>query len=88
MFVSILCPHLLSTLTSHTLLVILCDEGNRQAENGVDTAIKYLTGKGLGSINRRSMVTLTGEPFKAAGDSEYQILVVCPDLTNPRHCSL
>ena len=88
MFVSILSPHLLSTLTSHTLLVILCDEGNRQAENGVDTAIKYLAGKGLGSINRRSMVTLTGEPFKAAGDSEYPILVVCPDLTNTRHCSL
>ena len=88
MFVSILSPHLLSTLTSHTLIVILCDEGNRQAENGVDTAIKYLTGKGLGSINRRSMVTLTGEPNKAAGDSEYMILVVCPDLTNPRHCSL
>ena len=78
MFVSILSPLLLSPVISHcfTLLVILCDEGNRQAENGVDTAIKYLTQKGLASINKKSMVTLTGEPFKAAGDSEYLILVV------------
>ena len=78
MSVSILCPVLLSTVSYHCFppLVILRDEGNRQAENGVDTAIKYLTQKGLANINKKSMVSLTGEPFKAAGDSEYLILVV------------
>ena len=38
----------------------------------------YLTQNNMGSINKKSMVTLTGEPNKAAGDSEYMILVVCP----------
>ena len=69
---------LLSTVIHHcfTLLVIVCDEANRQAENGVETAIKYLTQKGLASVNKKSMVTLTGEPNKAASDSEYLILLV------------
>ena len=59
-----------------TLLVIVCDEANRQAENGVDTAIKYLMQNGMASVNKKSMVTLTGEPNKAASDSEYLILLV------------
>ena len=78
MFVSIFSHVLLSTVNYHcvTLLVILCDEGNRQAENGVDTAIKYLMQNGMGSVNKKSMVTLTGEPNKAASDSEYLLLLV------------
>ena len=59
-----------------TLLVIVCDDGNRQAENGVDTAIKYLAQNNMGNINKKSMVTLTGEGSKAALDSEYPILAV------------
>ena len=73
MFVSIFSHLLLSTVSPHcfTLLVIVCDEGNRQAENGVETAIKYLTQNNKANINKKSMVTITGQPFKAAGDSEY-----------------
>ena len=61
------------TVSSHcfTLLVIVHDEGNRQAENGVETAIKYLAGNNMGNINKQSMVSLTGDPVDAAGDSEY-----------------
>ena len=78
MFVSIFSHLLLSTVSPHcfTLLVILCDEGNRQAENGVETAIKYLAQNNMANINKKSMVTLNGEPNKAAGDSEYLMLVV------------
>ena len=54
-----------------TLLVIVHDEGNRQAENGVETAIKYLAGNNMGNINKQSMVSLTGDPVDAARDSEY-----------------
>ena len=77
MFVSIFSHVLLSTVNYHcvTLLVILCDEGNRQAENGVETAIKYLAQNNMANINKQSMVTITGEPNKAAGDSEYLMLV-------------
>ena len=73
MFVSIFSHVLLSTVNYHCviLLVILCDEGNRQAENGVETAIKYLAQNNMANINKQSMVTITGEPNKAAGDSEY-----------------
>ena len=42
----------------------------------MDTAIKYLAQNNMANINKKSMVTLTGEPFKAAGDSEYLILLV------------
>ena len=78
MFVSIFSHVLLSTVNYHcvTLLVIVCDEGNRQAENGVETAIKYLAQNNMANINKQSMVTITGEPNKAAGDSEYLMLVV------------
>ena len=67
---------LLSTLTSHSfnIPVIVCDENNRQAENGVDTAIKYLAQNNMASVNKQSMVTLTGQPVNAAGDSKYLIL--------------
>ena len=56
---------------SFTLLVIIRDEANIQAENGVETAIKYLTGNNMTNINKQSMVTLTGQPVNAAGDSKY-----------------
>ena len=59
-----------------TLLVIVCDDGNRQAENGVETAIKYLDRNNMANINQNSMVFSTGEPFKTADDCEYLILVV------------
>ena len=55
---------------------MVCDEGDRQAENGVETAIKYLAQNNMANINKKSMVTLTGQPFKAAGDSEYLMVVV------------
>ena len=62
-----------SSVSSHcfSLLVILRDEANIQAENGVETALKYLAGNNMTNINKRSMVTLSGEPVNAARDSEY-----------------
>ena len=68
-----------------SLLVIVCDEGNRVAENGVDTAIKYLSQNNMANINKRSMVALSGEPFKDARDREYLIYVgsVGPDQLPP-----
>ena len=70
------CPVLLNSGSYHcfTLLVIVTEEGNRPAENGVDTAIKYLAQNNMGNINKKSMVTLTGEPFGTAGDSEYLVV--------------
>ena len=41
------------------------------AENGVDTAIKYLSQNNMANINKKSMVSLTGEPVEAARGSEY-----------------
>ena len=75
MFVSI-SSTLLSTLTSHSfnITVIVHDQNHRQAENGVATAIKYLAGNNMGNINKQSMVSLTGQPVNAAGDSKYLIL--------------
>ena len=78
MFVSIFSHVLLYTVSSHcfTLLVIVCDEGNRPAENGVDTAIKYLTQNNMGNINKKSMVTLTGETENTTRDCEYLRVLV------------
>ena len=45
------------------------------AENGVDTAIKYLSQNNMANINKKSMVALSGEPFKDARDREYLIQV-------------
>ena len=42
----------------------------------METAIKYLSQNNMASVNKQSMVTLTGEPVNAAGDSEYLILIV------------
>ena len=55
------------------------------AENGVDTAIKYLSQNNMANINKKSMVTLSEEPFKALGDSEYLIYQgsVGPDQVPP-----
>ena len=47
----------------------------------METAIKYLTQNNMASINKQSMVTLTGEPVNAAGDSEFLTLGVSTDLT-------
>ena len=47
----------------------------------MDTAIKYLAGNNIGNINKQSMVTLTGQPVNAAGDSEFLTLGVSTDLT-------
>ena len=83
MFVSIFGQLLLPTVSSDcfTPPVIVCDEGNRQAENGVDTAIKYLAQNNMANINKKSMVSLTGEPFQAAGGSEYQHHLLLVSLT-------
>ena len=59
-----------------TPLVILSDEGNRQAENGVETALKYLAQNNRANINKKSMVALTGDADKATQDSEYLMVVV------------
>ena len=59
-----------------TPLVILSDDGNRQAENGVETALKYLAQNNRANINKKSMVALTGDADKATQDSEYLMVVV------------
>ena len=48
------------------------DEGNRQAENGVDTAVKYLAQNNLATINKRSVVDFMtdDEPAQAVGKGE------------------
>ena len=46
------------------------------AENGVDTAIKYLSQNNMANINKKSMVTLTGDGDKAMQNSEYLMVVV------------
>ena len=48
------------------------DEGNRQAENGVDTAVKYLAQNNLAAINKKSVVDfMTDEdPAFAMGKGE------------------
>ena len=53
-------------------LVIVMDEGNRQAENGVDTAIKYLAQKNLANINKKSVLDfmMDEEPSNAVGKGE------------------
>ena len=53
-------------------LVVVMDEGNRQAENGVDSAIKYLTQNNLATINKKSVVDfMTDEdPAIAMGKGE------------------
>ena len=78
MFVSIFCPHLLSTGSYHcsTLLVILSDEGDKPAENGVETALKYLAQTNKANINKKSMVTLTGDLENTTRDSEYLVVLV------------
>ena len=65
------------------MAVIVCDEGNRVAENGVETAIKYLAQNNMASVDKKSMVTLSGDPRRAAEDSEYLSLVVGPDQPLP-----
>jgi ionotropic glutamate receptor len=64
----LLTSYLALTLGQGLNVLIVCDERNIQAENGVDTAIKYLTQNNMANINKKSMVTLTGEANKAAGD--------------------
>ena len=79
MFVSIFSPHLLSPGSYHstsTLLVILSHEGDRPAENGVETALKYLAQTNKANINKKSMVTLTGELENTTRDCEYLMVVV------------
>ena len=53
-------------------LVVVMDEGNRQAENGVDTAIKYLAQNNMASINKKTVVDFMTdeEPAKAVGKGE------------------
>ena len=48
------------------------DEGNRQAENGVDTAIKYLAQNNLANINKKSVLDFMKdeEPSNAVGKGE------------------
>ena len=45
------------------------DEGNRQAENGVDTAIKFLAQNNLATINKKTVLDFMTdeEPAKAVG---------------------
>ena len=78
MFVSIFCPDLLSTGRPHcsTLLVILSDEGDKPAENGVETALRYLAQTNKANINKKSMVTLTEEAGNTTRDSEYLMVLV------------
>ena len=78
MFVSINILYV-TPLHCFTLLVIVTEEGDRPAENGVETAIKYLAQNNKANINTTSMVSLTGEPEKALRDSKYQILTVPPE---------
>ena len=53
-------------------LVVVMDEGNRQAENGVDVAIKYLAQNNMASINKKTVVDFMTEeePGKAVGKGE------------------
>ena len=78
MFVSIFCPDLQCTGSYYcsTLLVILSDEGDRPAENGVETALKYLAQNNMANINKKSMIALTEDADKATQDSEYLMVVV------------
>ena len=78
MFVSIFCPDLQCTGSYYcsTLLVILSDEGDRPAENGVETALKYLAQTNKTNINKKSIVTLTGETENTTRDCEYLRVLV------------
>ena len=63
----------LQALHSHLLfsLVIVTDDGNKQAENGVDTAIKYLTQNNIASINKKSVLSfMDEEPAQAVEKGE------------------
>ena len=63
----------LQALHSHLLfsIVIVTDDGNKQAENGVDTAIKYLTQNNIASINKKSVLSfMDEEPAQAVDKGE------------------
>ena len=64
-----------------TPLVIISDEGNRQAENGVETALKYLAQNNRANINKKSMVTLTGRslpPLEPLAYFSLGKMILCP----------
>ena len=42
----------------------------------METALKYLAQNNMANINKKSMVTLTGDADKAMQDSEYLMVVV------------
>ena len=51
--------------------MIVTDDGNKQAENGVDTAIKYLTQNNIASINKKSVLSfMDEEPAQAVDKGE------------------
>ena len=70
MFVSI--EMSLSPCLNVTLLVVVMDVGNLQAQNGLDTAIRYLAQNNLATVNKQTVVDFLQDedPSNAVGKGE------------------
>ena len=70
MFVSI--EMFLSPCLNVTFLVVVIDAGNLQAQNGLDTAIRYLAQNNLATVNKQTVVDFLQDedPSNAVGKGE------------------
>ena len=70
MFVSI--EMFLSPCLNVTFLVVVMDAGNLQAQNGLDTAIRYLAQNNLATVNKQTVVDFLQDedPSNAVGKGE------------------
>ena len=70
MFVSI--EMSLSPCLNVTFLVVVMDAGNLQAQNGLDTAIRYLAQNNLATVNKQTVVDFLQDedPSNAVGKGE------------------
>ena len=70
MFVSI--EMFLSPCLNVTFLVVVMDVGNLQAQNGLDTAIRYLAQNNLATVNKQTVVDFLQDqdPSNAVGKGE------------------
>ena len=64
MFVSI--EMSLSPCLNVTFLVVVMDVGNLQAQNGLDTAIRYLAQNNLATVNKQTVVDVLMDYDKMA----------------------